>query len=80
VDFFLEQIIYSLLIVSNPDNCSTVYYSFYCCNSSKTAVKVLCSTFIIYNKKLFYVFILIDIMFSKKELYNLIRANDNIKF
>jgi len=44
-----------------------------------TAVKKKMQHFycIAYNKKL-YVFILIDNMFSKKELYNLISMNDNI--
>jgi len=47
------------------------------CITVFTAVKK-CSPFIIYNTKLLYVFILIDNMFSKKELYRLIRANDKI--
>jgi len=71
--YILEKIIDSLLIVSNADNCSTLYSSIYCCKKMMQHFY-----YIQYNNKLFYVFILIDNMFSKKQFYNLISANDNI--
>jgi len=53
----LEKIIYSLLIVSIADNCSTLYYSIYCC---KEAI-------LLYTIRNLYVFILIDNMFPKND-------------
>jgi len=53
---------HSLLIVSNADNCSTLYYSIYCCKKKEAALLL----YTIRSYCMWYVFILIDNMFSKK--------------